>query len=322
MRSFFLLQCVAAYAAAVGLSGVAACGAGNGPMPVVSVQWRSVELGAAVERVAGATGVDVWIDRRVDPHAAVEASVTHVPVDALLRSAVDPLGLSAVNLGGFVYVGPPEAAAALPAVIGRLRRQARRLGPDAERRWLAKRNWSVPKRSQPRAVLGEAVAATGLRLTGVELVPFDVWPERALRDVPLTEFAAVLLAGFDLTLELDRSGARVTGLEAAPSRTLQMPDPEPRGAGARRRGRSSGEQVYSLRLKNQPLGPVVEQIAKRMGLTVEWDDSVAGSGVGRGTLVSCDVAGADASGLLDAVLQPIGLSHRLEGNRLWIGVAE
>ena len=79
------------------------------------------------------------------------------------------------------------------------------------------------------------------------------------------------------------------------------------------------EKQFSLQLTNQPVGAVIEQLAKQLSLEVTWDEnSLAAAGIRRDTPVSCRVKNAGIDKLLESILSPAGLASQREGNRLKI----
>lgn len=88
------------------------------------------------------------------------------------------------------------------------------------------------------------------------------------------------------------------------------PDLKSRPSIARRR-------LVSLRLENQPLGKVITQLAQQLGLEVAWDKELLNRKPDpRDQLVSCDVVKADIPHLMRSILEPVGISSRLEKGTL------
>lgn len=79
------------------------------------------------------------------------------------------------------------------------------------------------------------------------------------------------------------------------------------------------EQRFSLKLKNQPVGMVIDQLAGQLGLGVSWDQQLLAATPGvQETLISCEVSNGNLAELLESVLAPAGLGYRLNGNQLEI----
>jgi len=79
------------------------------------------------------------------------------------------------------------------------------------------------------------------------------------------------------------------------------------------------EQRYTLRVDHQPVGAVVEQLGRQLGLNVRLDQAaIEAAGLTLDQRVSFAVRDATLDGLLDALLKPAGLTYQLEGQELTI----
>ena len=79
------------------------------------------------------------------------------------------------------------------------------------------------------------------------------------------------------------------------------------------------QKVFSLRLTNQPVGKVIDQLANQLGLSVSWSQELLSRPIDpRTTLVSCDVSNGDLSKLLEGVLSPAGFKFVLKDKQLEI----
>lgn len=78
-------------------------------------------------------------------------------------------------------------------------------------------------------------------------------------------------------------------------------------------------QVYSLRVREKPVGQVLKQLAAQLQLELTWDDKqLAANSRSLNTRISCELKSASLDGLLEGVLKPAGLSYRREGNHIRI----
>ena len=79
------------------------------------------------------------------------------------------------------------------------------------------------------------------------------------------------------------------------------------------------KQVYTLRIQEQPVGAVLNQLAARLGWALEIDgEEIRAAGLSLDRRVSFSVTNSDEDELLDAVLRPAGLDFRRDGERLRI----
>lgn len=172
----------------------------------VSLAWQGQELAAGLGRLAEAHGIAVWIDRRIDPQATIDVEVHERPLREALAAVTASREWAAVPYRGVLYVGPRQSAEEL-ATLAELARQSLAAAPAAARaRWLRSEPWSLPKLSEPRALLKELAASAQTKVAHEALVPHDLWPARSLPALPAIDRAVLLLVGFDLTCSLSPDG--------------------------------------------------------------------------------------------------------------------
>jgi hypothetical protein len=93
------------------------------------------------------------------------------------------------------------------------------------------------------------------------------------------------------------------------------------GGNPRSAGRAP-EQVFTAYVPNRPLGAVLAQFAKQLGLELQIDHaSLENAGVSLEQLISFRVEEATFDELFRAVLSPVGCIHQRRGNvlRIWAG---
>ena len=77
----------------------------------------------------------------------------------------------------------------------------------------------------------------------------------------------------------------------------------------------AGKQVFTLRIENQPVGKVLEQLGQRLGWKLAIDEAaLRTAGRSLDMRVSFVVEKADENQLLDALLKPAGLKAERDGN--------
>jgi len=82
---------------------------------------------------------------------------------------------------------------------------------------------------------------------------------------------------------------------------------------------SKTEKLFSLRLKNQAVGGVINQLAHQLKLQVEWDHkSLDKDNRSQQTLVSCDLKNVPFDELLSGILTPAGLRFQRIGDKIKI----
>ena len=283
----------------------------------VTATWQGQQLGTALERLASTRQAPLWLDRRVNPQQMVDVQFTDVPFAQALAALAEQHALGVTQLDSVIYVGPRKTARGL-ATLARRARAALAQAPAAQRQqWLRAAPSSWPRLTQPRALLKELLEQAGVELVDDELVSHDLWHARELPPMALVDRAVLILAGFDLTCEISPDGktCRVVPIEyplpaAGDAPLAEASSPAPATA---------ARQQFSLRLENQPVGRVMEQLAGQLKLELSWtEDSLQANKRSRETLVSCQIENVDLDELLRSILEPAGLGFSREGQRVEI----
>jgi hypothetical protein len=84
-----------------------------------------------------------------------------------------------------------------------------------------------------------------------------------------------------------------------------------------------GKQVYTLRVEEQPVGVILQQLATRLNWAIEIDHAaIEAAGLSVDRRISFAVEKSSQDELLEAVLRPAGLGYRKEGERIRIVPSE
>lgn len=80
---------------------------------------------------------------------------------------------------------------------------------------------------------------------------------------------------------------------------------------------AAGKEVYQLKLENVPVGKVIEELGRRLNLTVRiHEEDINAAGLSLEKLVTVRVKDATIDELLEAVLTPAGLVFRRDGSQV------
>jgi hypothetical protein len=134
----------------------------------------------------------------------------------------------------------------------------------------------------------------------------------------------VLLLGFDLTYRpltgkqtIEILPIADAELANAPVTTSTPPTTRPATPPNRETMKKGTSQRYTLRVHEQPVGKVLDQLGRQLHLEVSIDTAaIEAAGKSLDQRVSFDVKDADLPALLDALLQPAGLTYERNGQRL------
>ena len=192
------------------------------------------------------------------------------------------------------------------------------LPPDVRRSLLVRRRIVWPTLTEPRGLVSGLVQEHGWHVRGSELMPHDLWAAGALPAMPLVDQLTVLLAGFDRTFRIlpDQRAIEMVPVDWASIEPASQASPV-------RRPRASpmpdGRQVFTLRIENQPVGRVLEQLGQRLGWKIAVDDTaIRAAGRSLDERVSFTVENADEDQLLAALLAPAGLKADRDGKNVRI----
>ncbi len=286
----------------------------------VSVTWQGQQLAVALERLAGAGEITLWLDRRVDRQQAVSMQCVDLPLVQALEKVAKQQSLGFTQLENLVYIGPQQSAEELDTLLAQARDRLAKLPATVRKRWLKKQPVTWPHLSEPRALAMMWLEEAGFQILGDEKIPHDLWSEQSLPPLALVDRVVLLLVGFDLTCEIadDGKSCKVVPI-ARPLKLLpqrRRPRRQTPQAQPAKLPLAPARQLLTLRLENQPLGRVLDHFAKQLQLEVTWE--LEEKERSRAQLVSCDVQKVGLDTLLQSLLSPAGLQHQRDGKQITI----
>ncbi len=287
-----------------------------------TIHWQRVPLRDALGRLRALFDDTVFVDRRVDPSMRISLDIEATSAEEVVAAIAAGQDLGTARLGRLVYIGPSAAAKQLRAISAARSQEVGRLPADLRTLLTQKQPSDWPRLGEPCNVIAAIIEQRGWRLANQDAIPHDLWAAGSLPPFPLAEQLTVLLIGFDLTFELrpqDRIiqvvPMMVNGKPSGPSLTKKQPTP-PASA---KRSKQGARQEYTLRVPEQPVGVVLQALAKKLNWTIQIDeDAIRKAGKSLATPVSFSVENVDQEHLLDALLGPAGLDYRIEGEQIRI----
>lgn len=287
------------------------------PLAQFSVRWQNLPLADAVQRLRNVTGTSIFLDRRVDLEQRVSFAATNANVSEVLESLARATRLGHTRIGRLHYLGPQDTANGLLRIAAERRRDGAALETDLKPSLSGWRRLVWPRLTEPRDLFVQLVEEHGWRVSNADVIPHDLWAAGEMPAMPLADQMTVLLAGFDLTYRIapDQHSIAITPV-AWPQNASRSP--------ARRTARNTvppagtpSKQVYTLRIENQPVGRMLEQLAQRLNWKLDIDEAaIRAAGLSLDALVSFEVKNADERELLRALLSPVGLAATAVGDRI------
>ncbi len=255
------------------------------------------------------------------------------------------------RVGPVVYIGPQETVRVLSTVIVLQQQQVDRLPSTLRQRLKRSHPFSWQELSTPQDLINRLAGEVSMSVIGLERIPHDLWPAVDLPPLDFVERMGLVLAGFGLTFEFtgDNSlqlvplpaSALIKRDYAAPGKPpqwlvqlrRQLPAANVSMSGGRLvvvgtvedhdcvRRELAGSPVdgagtrYSLRIVNQPLGPLATGLARRLGRTVQFHPDLADQ---LETRVSFNVEDSTLDELLTAMLTPVNMAYQMDDKTLKI----
>jgi hypothetical protein len=302
-------------------------GAEAAPPQAVAIHWRQVPLRDAVSRLEEVFDENVFVDRRVDPSQRVSLDIEASQIEDVLAPIAKPRKLGVGRLGRLVYLGPRNAAERLPALaamrVAEIEELSARQAVTLERR----RPLQWPRLTEPRELVDSLVEERGWRVDQAERIPHDLWAAGELPAMGVAEQLTVLLMGFDLTFAV-RARERTLAIVPVDTALLErfggQATPQAVGGQDALRPRfdnalAETRQVYTLRVAEQPVRAVLDELTKRLNWQIEIDEAaIRAAGRSLDERVSFAVKNVGPDELLEEVLRPAQLSFRRDGERIKI----
>ncbi|HWA99834.1 MAG TPA: hypothetical protein VG713_15135 [Pirellulales bacterium] len=284
----------------------------------VSASWSGVGLRQALTGLTQIGGLPFILDRRVDPDAPLTASFTMTPLGDAYRELAELRGTRYVAIGPVVYLGPRADEVTTLATLRS--DEARKLSSKVAAIYLARKTWQWDDLATPRELLARLANEAGAKVSGIERVPHDLWGGANLPPTTLIERLTLVAVQFDLTFRLADDG-RTIALEPLPA---SLPTTAPNVARSKPTTTPTaprGKQVHTLKVDNVPLERLLEALTTKMGLTLNLDRAaIVAAGIKLDQLASLHVMQVTTEQLYQQLLEPLGLSSRLDGTTLYVGV--
>jgi hypothetical protein len=327
----------------------------------VEIHWHDAILQESLQRLAAAQRVAIVLDRRIDPHQRITASVSPTKFIDAIQSVCDTRGWGVSVLSPVIYIGPSETTRPLASWQRQQRMVIEQLPGEQRRRWERTTPCAWPEVTEPRALLTEWLSAARIPADGLDQIAYDLWPAQNLPALDVLQRLVITLAGFQLGPEVKADGSvavvrlpreiKLTHHYVVPARRLaavgdlQTALPDAKLTLRQRRlevvGRAEDHDYVQLWLEGRPrrAASVGALVDKRFTLTVQNQpiaailQAVAGqldlelvwddaTQSWREDRVSLSVKNATLGELLAAVLHGQAATYRVRGRKLLIMSAE
>ncbi len=328
----------------------------------IDLIWSENPLRDALATFARVQNVAVLLDRRVDPGRKITLTLKQSTLGDSLAAIAITGGLGVTLAGPTVYFGPADTTAKLRTLIFLREEEARKLPPAAAKIFFQAKPLAWEDFSQPREILERLGRDHHLTITGLERVPYDLWPAADLPPMTLAERLSLIAVQYDLTFAIARGGKKIelvpipqdirlersypggnkpeeaakriaklapgAEIEVAGKKLIvrgMLEDHErieaptrPAGGNAAANADSDlSDKRFTLTVEEKPIGPLLKQLAKQIGLQLEMDEpAIEAAGVSLKQRISFKVEDATIDELLQAAIKETPLQFRRQGNVL------
>jgi hypothetical protein len=186
-----------------------------------SAAWEQDSLRGIVHGVETAKRVSIILDRRLDPTAIRSLRISGETLREGLERLAAETDAGAVVIGNSVYLGPRATSSKLRTLLAlRIQDLSDRNAKISDRR----RSELTQARTirwndfdRPADLVRRLASEHSLALSGIELVPHDLWAAALLPDAGPAEALTLILAQFDLTFAWTEQGHGIL-IEPIPER--------------------------------------------------------------------------------------------------------
>lgn len=317
----------------------------------LGAEWSGSSLRAALAGLSRTQRICIWLDRQTNPDQELSFRADREPLRQALTRMAEGVGCGAGFMDSVAYIGPRDIAAQVATIAALRTEEVKQLAPAARQRWLERRAWHWEELAVPRDLLREIAEEGHFTVLNPDEVPHDLWPAVQLPPLTVAERLTLLLAGFRRTFAFDRNGSAIRLVPWPESATIartytasaeqlrgntwskQFPEMRIRRSGSSleasgryeehvrlerwlrgEKAPAAGETRYSLKIENQPVGGVVQALARRLNYELEVDAQLPQDRLHK--LISFRVENATPDELINRALQDTGIRAIREGNKL------
>ncbi len=324
----------------------------------VGITWRDKPLAEALDDLGKVHRLGLLRDRRLDPGRPIDLDWANRPLGDALDQLATAQGWGVGQVGDVLYLAPETDFERVATAIALLEAEAANWPSEIRNRWQKAEPLAWPHLTEPRKLVERWANEAGVRLANPEALEHDLWPAVELPRLSLAARLGLVAGQFGLMVQShDGREARLVPLPERLLIERRYPagrDPAGRleeyrrlapGADIVRDGRSlvvRGTQIdqlrieqgrrptprpmpmatetrYTLTVENQPLGGVLQALAQQLGLELQVDAAaLAAADVPLGTLVSLRTQDATADEVFQQLLDPLGLTHRIDARRVTV----
>ena len=186
--------------------------------------WQGQSLRRAIRNLTASEEIAIVLDRRVDPDQTIDTTLEG-SLDRRLTVLAGQLQLGVCLIDQVVYLGPPGLTRRLATVIEIKRSEVRKASTELARQLARSQPFGWQDLDTPRELIDRLGREAEIRIDGLEKVPHDLWAGNQLPPLSVAKRLSLVLAGFDLTFQVDSDPVRLrlVSLPPQPAITRRYP---------------------------------------------------------------------------------------------------
>ena len=173
---------------------------------LISTRW-DLPLKDVLHFIRETQHVAIFLDRRIDPVQQIQLEVQDKTMSTALQLVANQANAQISHIRNVIYIGPKKTTHLLATVAAIHAEQHRRNQAENTRIFTIGKNTQWARLAQPRSIVTAIAESVNVRITNIDKIPFDLWDKHTLPDLPFAMRMAIVLAGFDLTYQMNNDGS-------------------------------------------------------------------------------------------------------------------
>ena len=173
---------------------------------LISTRWN-LSLKDALNSISETQRVAIFLDRRINPAQQIQLEVQDKTLSTTLQQIAKQANAQISYIRNVIYIGPAKTTHLLATVAAIHAETHRRNQAENTRVFTVGKSTQWNRLSQSQSIVTAIAKTVNAEITNIETIPFDLWDKHALPHLPFAMRMTIVLAGFDLTYQMnnDRS---------------------------------------------------------------------------------------------------------------------
>ncbi len=173
---------------------------------LISTRW-DLPLKDVLHSIRETQRVAIFLDRRINPAQQIQLEVQDKTLSTALQQIANQANAQISRIRNVIYIGPKKTTHLLATVAAIHAERHRRNQAENTRIFTIGKNTQWDRLAQPQSIVTAIAESVNVRITNIDKIPFDLWDKHTLPDLPFAMRMSIVLAGFDLTYQMNNDGS-------------------------------------------------------------------------------------------------------------------